>query len=226
MTDFTFVWVIEFREHPDSVHVACVTTTQEKALAWIKAQDPSDGWAGGWWAVYREALDTDPLDAPENHLTLYDLSCNELEGPPDPARPSRDLIVELRTLECGATPAPWVSVNEVHRDMGEETRIATPEGETVVGTAWYDGMHLDMREPDRALIVCMRNAVPSLLDRLLYAEDQASQIPRLRRALRVCARALQRNLAKAMVKDEHMMLGALHIAWNTVGRDYCEGDEP
>jgi len=121
VTDFTFVWVIEFREHPDSVHVACVTTTQEKALAWIKAQDPSDGWAGGWWAVYREALDTDPLDAPENHLTLYDLSCNELAPTEPPA------CAEAKILK--ATDIIRRMLSTFDREWNKNWREKSPEAQ-------------------------------------------------------------------------------------------------
>lgn len=51
----------------------------------------------------------------------------------------------------------------------------------------------------------------------LYRENQ-----HLRSVVRQCARVLQWHLGMLMRKDEKMMLGALNMAWDAVGRGFCE----
>jgi len=51
----------------------------------------------------------------------------------------------------------------------------------------------------------------------LHRENQ-----HLRDVVRECARVLQWHLGMYMRKDEQMMLGALNMAWDAVGRGFCD----
>lgn len=62
--------------------------------------------------------------------------------------------------------------------------------------------------------------------KLNRAKFAAAEVERLRLVVRDCARTLQHNLSMWAIKDEPMMLRSLRMAWNAVGRSYCEASLP
>ncbi len=79
---------------------------------------------------------------------------------------------------------------------------------------------------ETAMTVCPNCGGNTNLARMSPAEVSMVNLHRenqhLRDVIRECARTLQHNLSMACLKDERMMLRSLHIAWDAVGRGFCE----
>lgn len=73
---------------------------------------------------------------------------------------------EALELAEKATPGPWTDVSAAIADLPdgatEECGISGPQSVTVIGSDWWSGQHLVLREPDALLIAFARTALPIL----------------------------------------------------------------
>lgn len=88
-------------------------------------------------------------------------------------------LAHLRALMEKATPLPWSYDYSFHPDFDEETMV-TSGTDCVIGTRWYDGMHLSVTEDNGRLIVAAVNALPALLTRIEKLEKVAEAAARYR----------------------------------------------
>lgn len=113
------------------------------------------------------------------------------------------------------TPGPWENSwnrpdteDNVSGTFGEEWGIRAADGKVVVGTVWYDGMHLLMRQEDGDLIA----AAPDLYEALRLAGEVIDEAGA--------------ELGKHLRDSSHPLLASLAIALNLCNRvlDAARGD--